>query len=357
MRHNQIVASVTVEGKLQHVSHGVAGWTTVLKPFAVIRQLKRKSLKSSKKHAPMSFTNSKDRIFKTYDRFAVWLAHRSAPVRHVVYGLIRGFFWLAYLFPGASVRPTAKALSRYLGNISARRLFSRYVTGFLRGLDRTERVRHGFGAEMDQMLVVPDQERLDRILAETGAIIVMPHVHGAFAMARGLSQNHDVMCLVRLTNNALRAEAQKQLYSNVGCEFHDVRHGNSGTVARSLLRSLKAKKVVIGLVDRIEFPAPPLDEATEMTHATAFGETVSITTWPARFAHKAGVPILPAMVVQTRTENRLILSDTIHPTPDLEGATQDWVSALEELMRQHPDEWAFWLDKNWSRVLRKDSAP
>ena len=59
------------------------------------------------------------------------------------------------------------------------------------------------------------------------------------------------------------------------------------------------------------------------------------------------------MVEQTETELRLILGKTVVPTPDLRATTQDWMSELELLFRTYPQEWAFWLDKHWSRVLRK----
>ena len=300
----------------------------------------------------MSFTNVKDRIFSGYNRFAGWLARRPRPVRNLFYGLIGGILWLAYFLPGNMIRPTLKALARHL-DTAPLPLFSGYVTGFLRGLERLERVRQGFGAQVDSMLRLPDQAQLERVLARGGSVLVMPHVHGSFSMTRGLSQRYRVMSLIRVTHNKARSEAQWDLFRKVGCELHDVRHENPAKVARSVLRALKDGKIVLGMVDRMEFPLLKEGGSVgELVAAEAFGQTFGAPLWPARFAGKAGVPILPGIVVQTRDEIRLVLGPTVEPSGDIAETTQRWVTEMERLIRAHPEEWAFWLDKNWSRLLR-----
>ena len=302
----------------------------------------------------MSFNRTKDQIFTSYNAIASWLARRSPVVRQMLYGTIRAIFWVVYLLPGNSVRVTTTALSKHVGHPSPRTLYGAYITGFMCGIDRLERVRHGFGSEVDKLLSIPEQGRVDALLEKGGFILVMPHVHGSFAMARGLSQSYVVLTLVRLTRNEKRAQAQRDLYTQVGCDFYDVRNGDSVSVARTLLRALKAGKIVVGLVDSIEYPQVLNDNPSgEMIAATAFGEDVKITTWPARFGAKAGVPIVPATVEQTADEIRLILGRSITPTNDLAETTQNWLDGLQGLMRRYPQEWAFWLDKNWSQLLRK----
>ena len=303
----------------------------------------------------MSFSRTKDQIFTFYNGIASWLSRRSPVVRQMFYGTMRVIFWVVYLLPGNSVRVTTIALSKHVGHPSPKTLYSAYITGFMRGIDRLERVRHGFGSEVDKLLSIPEQGRVNALLEKSGFILVMPHVHGSFAMVRGLSQSYDVMTLVRLTRNEKRAQAQRDLYSQVGCDFHDVRNGDSVSVARTLLRALKAGKIVIGLVDSIEYPQVLNDNPSgKMIAATAFGEDVKIITWPAMFGVKAGVPIVPATVEQAADEIRLILGRSITPTNDLAETTQNWLDGLQSLMRHYPQEWAFWLDKNWSQLLRKN---
>jgi hypothetical protein len=59
----------------------------------------------------------------------------------------------------------------------------------------------------------------------------------------------------------------------------------------------------------------------------------------------------------SQTPDRLVLhlGEAVRPGEDLVAATQDWVRVLEGLLRAHPTEWTFCLDKHWSRVLRADS--
>ena len=303
----------------------------------------------------MSFTTAKDRIFNGYDRFAAWLARCPKPLRGLFYALIGGALWLAYALPGNSVRPTIKALAGHVGTTSAFRLFGGYVTGFLRGFERLERVRHGFGAEVDGLLSLPQQQQLEEILGQGGAILAMPHVHGSFSMTRALSQRYAVMSLIRVTHNKARSAAQWDLFRNVGCELHDVRHENPAKVARSVLRALKEGKIVLGMVDRMEYPLRNEGGSVgDLARAEAFGQPFGAPIWPARFAGKAGVPILPGIVVQRRGEIRLVLGPTVEATGDIAETTQAWVTEMELLIRAHPEEWAFWLDKNWSRLLRAE---
>ena len=302
----------------------------------------------------MSFSQTKDRLFSFYERISDWLARRPPPVRRAVYSVFSGIMWVIYWLPGNQVRPTLAALAKHIGASSPVRIYRQYVRNFFLGIDRFERVRHGFGAEIDDMLAIPERDRIDQLLGEKGLILVLPHLHGSFAMVRALSQIYPVMSLVRLTRDKKRADAQWDLYRKIGCDVLDVRNSDPTTTARKMLRALKKGKIVIGVVDRIGTPPPaPDDGAGELVRALAFGQDVGVMTWPARFGSKAGVPILPAMVEQTDTELRLILGKAVVPTTDMRATTQDWMSELELLLRTYPQEWAFWLDKYWSRVLRK----
>jgi lauroyl/myristoyl acyltransferase len=303
----------------------------------------------------MSFSKTKDRFFSFYETIASWLARRPRPIRRAVYSVFGTVLWGIYLLPGNKVRPTLVALVKHIGSSSPAKIYMEFVRNLFLGIDRLERVRHGFGAEIDEMLVIPESNRIEQLLDQKGFILVLPHVHGSFAMARGLSQVYPVMSLVRLTKNKKRADAQWNLYQQIGCDVLDVRNENPTSVARKMLRKLKTGTIVVGVVDGIDNPPTgPTDETGDLVSALAFGERIGVTSWPARFAIKAGVPIVPATVELTDTEIRLILGKTIVPTANMGTTTQDWMNELELLFRTYPKEWAFWLDKHWSRVLRKN---
>ena len=307
----------------------------------------------------MSFTRTKDRVWAAYDVVAAWLARRPMPVRNVGYSVFGAVLWIAYLLPRNTVRPTFVALSRLVGTTSPRILFGQYVEGFVRGINRIEQVRHGFPAEIDDMLRIPDQERLEALLRAGGVLLAIPHTHASLAMGRGLARRYPILAIVRSTANEKRAASEWQIYEHLGCEFLDVRLESATTVARKVLGALNNNRLVVGTVDRIR-PAPPIqhpvDAAEDTVRSTAFGEPIGITGWPTRFASKAAVPILPATVVQTADTISLRLGVAVEPSDDPLATTHAWVAELENLLRKHPEEWTFALDKHWSRVLRTSSS-
>lgn len=306
----------------------------------------------------MSFMKTKDRLWVGYNLYARWLAHRSAPVRKAGYWIFGGVLWIAYLMPRSNVRATYSALAIHVRDERPSRLFGNFVRGFVRGMDRTEQVRHGFTDEIDRMLKIPDQQRLDALLEKQGVMLVIPHASGSLAMGCGLAKRYPALALVRATKNERRGAAEHQVYKRWDGEYIDVRHENPTMVARKVLKALNQKKLVIGTVDRISNAPPedaPIDSKTDTIRAKAFAEPIGVGGWPARFAQKSKAPIIPAIVDQTEDGMSLILGDTILPTCDLIETSQAWVSELEKHMRGYPDEWAFALDKHWSRVLRESS--
>lgn len=304
----------------------------------------------------MSFSTTKDRAFSVYETMSSWLARRSAPVRRGFYCVFGGIFWLAYLFPGSGLRPTMAGLARHVGGRSKFGLFRQYVRRFLSGTDMVERVRHGFGADLDGMLEIPDRDRLDGMLGSGGVFLALPHVHASIAMCRCLAQLYPMLAVVSLTRNKSRADAQRALYAQLGCDVLDVRSEEPGTVARKILKALKSGQIVVGTVDRIQrAPEMDFDKAKDIVRAFAFGEPVGVGAWPTRFATKAKAPIVPAVVDQSSGGMRLILGNAVEPLADVVETTQAWVTELESLIRAYPEEWTFSLDKHWSRVLRQSS--
>ena len=304
----------------------------------------------------MSFTRTKDRIWAVYDVAAAWLAKRSMPVRRAGYGLFGLILWLAYLVPKTKVRATMAALARQVGDPGPRPLFARFVTGFLRGMNRTEQVRHGHVAEIDAMLTIPDEDRLQRLMEQGGAVMVVPHTHASLAMGRGLCQRYPVFLLVKTTGNERRAASERQIYDQFGCDYMDVRIENPAKVARGVLKALREGKLVVATVDRLRRAPPsdmPVDGESDMVRVTAFGAPVGVAGWPVRFAGKACAPILLARVSQTDTHIVLNFRPEVMPGADIVETTQAWMGELEALMRAYPDEWTFALDKHWSRVLRE----
>ena len=305
----------------------------------------------------MGFTKTKDRAFNFYNVGAGWLARRPRPMRLGVYSVVGLVMWTIYLLPGNRVRPTMVALSKHVGEAFPRRLFGRYVRRFITGLDLAERVRHGFGTEVDGLLNIEDKDRLDSILEKGGVFIALPHLHASVAMSRALGKSYQVLLIIRLTTEKKRAEAQRVLFEQVGCDILDARNEPSSSIARKTLRALRDGKIVIGTVDRIRPPPDgDIDTARGQVRATVFGQVVGLESWPTRFAMEAKVPIVPATVRQTDGGISLCLGKESSPTHSIIEDTQYWVDELEKLLRSNPEEWNFSLDKHWSRVLIESQA-
>ena len=303
----------------------------------------------------MSFTRTKDRIWAGYDVFAAWLARRPGPVRRIGYGVFGVVLWIAYVLPGNSVRPTFVALAKQADAGPPRSLLSRFIKRFVRGMDRIEQVRHGYTEAIDAMLSIPEQDRLDAMLAKGGVVLAIPHTHASLAMGRGLGRKYPILALVRSTANEKRAASEWEIYENLGCEFLDIRLEKPTTVARKVLAALNAGRLVVGTVDRIR-KAPPADDPvharSDTVRVSAFGQPIGLTGWPARFTPKSGSPIVAATVVQSKDAISLELGEAVQPSTDIIETSQAWIAELEKLFRKHPEEWTFALDKHWSRVLR-----
>jgi lauroyl/myristoyl acyltransferase len=306
----------------------------------------------------MGFTRIKDRAFNTYDVFSGWLARRPRPIRLGAYSIIGSIMWTIYLLPGNRVRPTMIALSKQVGGSSPERLFGEYVRRLISGLDLAERVRHGFGAEVDGLLTIDDGHRLDALLEKGGVFLALPHLHASVAMTRALANRYPVLLIARLTTDIRRAEAQRHLFAQLGCDVLDARNEPASSVARKTLRALRSGKIVIGTVDRIRRPpAQDVDAARGQVRAVVFGQAVGVESWPSRFAMEAKAPIVPAAVRQTGNGVSLILGNAILPTAAIVETTQSWVHELESLLRANPEEWNFCLDKHWSTVLIDSHQP
>lgn len=303
-----------------------------------------------------SFTRFKDKISGAVHVSSRWLANSPKPVQKIGYGLFKGLFWIVYFWPKSHMRLTAIALSAAVQKGPPRDLYRGFVNGVVLFAQRMERMSAGHTEEIDRLFQMPEKERFDSLLDEHGgAILALPHSHGALLMVRGLAARYPVLMLIREPKNDSRAASQRRYFANLGCEVLDVRRNNEAVVARTVLKALRGGKIVIGTVDRIK-GAPPAEEPVSKTddnvRATAFGQPVGVAGWPARFAAKCKVPILPVMVEQSKSAIVLHIGKPIAAS-ELVETTQAWVSALEQFFRKFPTQWIFVYDKHWSRLLRK----
>ena len=301
-----------------------------------------------------SFTRFKDRISGTANALSKGLGAAPKPVRAAGYGVLRGLLWLIYFFPRSPLRKTARNFALAVGQDNPRRLYGGFVGGLTRTAYRMELLGQGRGGEIDALLQIPEQDRLEGLVAEGGgALLLMPHCHGSLLMIRGLAERYPLLFLMRAPKDEARAAMQKRFFDQMRCEVVDVRRSNEASVARTVLRSLRKGMIVIGAVDRIR-KAPsknePVSKTEDNVRVTVFGQAAGFVGWPARFAAKAGVPILPVMVEHTEDAIRLHLGEPI-TAGEIQATTQAWVIALEGFFNRFPLDWIFVYDKHWARLL------
>lgn len=218
-----------------------------------------------------------------------------------------------------------------------------------------ETLRFGPQADIDQLLQIPEQARLEGVLAKGGVLMVMAHCHASVAMVRALASRYPTLMLIRSTAKKSRAASQYSYYEQLGCDVVDVRSTDGGIVARAVLRALREGKIVVGVVDRIEKapkPDSPVNKAKDTVRVEAFGQAIGLAGWPARFAAKCKVPVLPVTVVQTSEAMVLHISDEIE-AGEMVATTQKWVDAIEAFIRRFPSDWLFVYDKHWGQILRR----
>lgn len=304
----------------------------------------------------MDFTKLKDRVWSSYDWLARQFIKLPRPLDQMGFGIVGVILWIAWALPKVPVRATFSNLARVTGRASGIRIFRHYCRNFVLLAYRMELIRQGRTGEIGQLLHIPEKERFDAILSRGGAVFMMPHVHGSVTMAEALGQIHPLLLFVRATKDEGRAKWQRQYYDQMTCDVIDVRRADDVVSSRTMLGALRAGKIILGGGDFIK-PAPDVVEsaADDVVRVEAFGQPVGAMRWPARFAAKTGVPIVPVNIVQTKESLTLRMGQEI-PPGDIVETTQAWMDGIVDLIHEDPADWVFCLDRHWRRVL-KNATP
>ena len=305
----------------------------------------------------MNFTKLKDRIWKTVDWAARTGIRLPGPLARASFGGFGAILWIAYAFPFVPARRSFKALSKQYKDRSAIGLFYAYVRNFTLMLFRVEQIRQGRTDDIGALLHIPERDRFDDILSRGGAVFVMPHAHGSVTMAEALGQIHPLLLFVRATKDEERAAWQRQYYDQMTCDVIDVRRADDVVASRTMLSALRDGSIILGGGDFIK-PAPQMvdNPADDVVRVNAFGQPVGAMRWPARFAAKVGVPIVPVTIEQTKTHLILHMGEEIE-AKDIVSTTQRWMDGMVTLIRAYPTDWVFCLDRQWRRVLESAVPP
>jgi KDO2-lipid IV(A) lauroyltransferase len=111
--------------------------------------------------------------------------------------------------------------------------------------------------------------------------------------------------------------------------------------AREILRALKAGEAVGILIDQNS----SLDEGVFVDF---FGMKACANAAFVKFAHRTGAAVVPGFALWSETARRYVLRfyPEIAMTGDVQTDTQRVHSALEQVIREHPDQW-LWIHRRW----------
>lgn len=302
----------------------------------------------------ISFSKFKDRIWFAFDAGSRRLVTAPRPIRSAVYRLIQGLLLALYYVPNSPLRRTSHSFSAVIGKGPPRRLHADFSRNFVIGLERMEFLRNGPLDKIDALLRIPEQDRLDALLEKGGVLMAMPHCQATVLSVRCLASRYPTLMIVRTTAKKSRADAQWTYYEKLGCDVVDVRRNSEAKVAREVLRAIRAGKIVIGVVDRLNETPPasdPVNKVKDTVRVKAFGQPVGVPGWPVRFAAKCRVPVLPVMVEQTHDALTFHIGAEI-TGDEMVATTQRWFDVLEDFIRTYPSDWLFLYDKHWAKCLK-----
>jgi lauroyl/myristoyl acyltransferase len=206
--------------------------------------------------------------------------------------------------------------------------------------------------KFDQSIAV-----LDAAVAEgRGAVIISPHWCGHELVAAEVNRRHRITLLVRQASSSERMARKLKWYGALGVEIVlRPRHTSTVRDAVAYLNVLRRGGVLAIIPDL-------LVEAPQGVETQVFGRQASVHGGAFAIAIAAGAPmILPYF--RWQPDSTLLVSCERAPEPPTgcERATanrlalENWWTWFEQKLRSNPENWLFWLDKSWSRFLRRKS--
>ena len=260
---------------------------------------------------------------------------------------------LAANFRAAGIEPTKDLLDRYFQRLGLWAGWSLAV--YEHGLERSGIVQR---IEFANSLAY-----LDEAAAQgRGVIVAAPHFFAHEITAAVAGRRHPFAALVRESKSAAHNDVKRHWYGALGMEMvHRARRSSMLADAVALIRVLRSGRV-LGITPDVLVPE---DQGMPVT---MFGRTVSLAPGFAFLAMRSGAPVLTSHLEWLTPENPREARIRVHCHPPMrmpEGgnrealreAMQSWCSHYETLLRQNPENWLFWLDKNWTRVLQGSVTP
>jgi lauroyl/myristoyl acyltransferase len=196
---------------------------------------------------------------------------------------------------------------------------------------------------------------LDDAVAEgRGVVLATPHYSGYDLAGGVLARRHPMVVVARQAPTPERTERKLKWYRALGVDIV-LRPDRRSAIndAAAYLNVLRRGKILA--------IAPDLLTDTETgAEACIFGRTARFHGGAFALARTARAPVIRPSFRWVSGSALVISFDRARPFPDacnrdvfIRDAVQDWCEWFERRMREDPAGWLFWLDKRWSRFLRK----
>jgi lauroyl/myristoyl acyltransferase len=276
-----------------------------------------------------------------------------------VAGQLAGLAWpmrkrLATNLRHAGVTPTATRINRYF------RRFGCWVSWSLAVYHR------GFAESgVSERLTFDDSvSHLDQAMARgRGVILVCPHFFCHELGAAAVNRRHPVAIIVRENKNPARDRVKQHWYEATGIET--VRRPRRSSLMADTLAYLRVLKSGRALGITPDILVPP-DKGVPVQ---IFGREVFLSPGMAVLAMRSGAPLVPCWYqwhqdASAKRDDRALmcfgepiqLSASGNRGELAHAAVQDWCRRYEAYLQECPEDWMFWLDKRWTKVLRGRAA-
>jgi lauroyl/myristoyl acyltransferase len=291
-------------------------------------------------------------------RLGRWLGPRGALEAGRLFGGVSGLAGplrrrLAANFRAAGFAPTDDLLDRYFCRLGDWAGWSLAI--YEHGLE---------GSGVPARVVFDDSVRhFDEAVARgRGVVLASPHFACHEILAALSARRHPVAAVVRESKSALHDAVKRRWYGALGLEMiHRARHSSLVADTVSLLRVLRTGRV-LGITPDV------LVSGGKGVPVRLFGRAVTLSPGFAVLAQRSGAAVLTGTVEwEGRPGSRHArLRGSFHPPTVLppagdrertaREALQAWCDRFEESLRVQPENWLFWLDKRWTRVLQAPPA-
>ena len=219
----------------------------------------------------------------------------------------------------------------------------------------------------DQMELDPDTVRhLDEAVARgKGVVLASPHMFLHEMVAGLIHRRHPVTAVVRESKDPAWEQIKVRWY-NTALGLETLYRPRRSSVAReiaAMLRVLRAGQVLAITPDVLTSPRTGVP-------VRLLARTVSLSPGMILLAMRAGAALVTGRYHWFRDPSapsgerlRVVVYEPLElaKTSDLEAALRDglqrWCVLFEAQLHGSPGDWLFWLDKGWTKVLRRPAEP